>query len=130
MNKTTTFFAQFGDNNLRLDKFLTNKLKSFTRSQIKKIIASKAVKIQNKVVSSASKKIKDGEKIEIFYRNEKIDNIKPKKIDLNIVFEDKDILIVDKPKGMVVHPGVGNYENTLVNALIYKYKKNLFHLAK
>ena len=125
MNKTTTFFAQLEDNNLRLDKFLTNKLKSFTRSQIKKIIASKAVKIQNKVVSSASKKIKDGEKIEIFYRNEKIDNIKPKKIDLNIVFEDKDILIVDKPKGMVVHPGVGNYENTLVNALIYKYKKNL-----
>ena len=49
----------------------------------------------------------------------------PKKINLNIIFEDKDILLINKPKGMVVHPGVGNYENTLANALAYKYKKNL-----
>ena len=48
-----------------------------------------------------------------------------KKIKLEIVFEDKDILVLNKPKGMVVHPGAGNYKNTLVNALLYKYKKNL-----
>ena len=52
-------------------------------------------------------------------------NISPKKIKLNIVYEDKDILIINKPKGMVVHPGAGNYDNTLVNALLFKYKKNL-----
>ena len=47
---------------------------------------------------------------------------------MNIIFEDKDILVVNKPKGMVVHPGAGNYENTLVNALLYKYKKNLSNI--
>ena len=49
----------------------------------------------------------------------------PKKIELDIIYEDKDILVINKPRGMVVHPGAGNYENTLVNALLYKYKKNL-----
>jgi 23S rRNA pseudouridine1911/1915/1917 synthase len=51
--------------------------------------------------------------------------ILPTKIKLDIVYEDKDILIINKPAGMVVHPGAGNYKNTLVNALIYKYKKKL-----
>ena len=49
----------------------------------------------------------------------------PKKISLNIVYEDNDILIINKPKGMVVHPGAGNYESTLANALAFKYKNNL-----
>ena len=125
MNKTTIFFAQYEDNNLRLDKFLTNKLTSFTRSQIKKIIDTKAIKINNQIIVSASRKVKDGDKICILHQFQKNENIKPKKINLEIIFEDKDLLIVNKPKGMVVHPGAGNYENTLVNALIYKYKKNL-----
>ena len=125
MNKTTIFFAQYEDNNLRLDKFLTAKLTSFTRSQIKKIIDTKAIKINNQIIVSASRKVKDGDKICILHQFQKNENIKPKKINLEIIFEDKDLLIVNKPKGMVVHPGAGNYENTLVNALIYKYKKNL-----
>ena len=125
MNKTTIFFVQNEDNNLRLDKFLTNKLMSFTRSQIKKIIDSKAIKIDNQIIVSASRKVKNGEKIFILHQFKKNENIKPKKINLDIIFEDKDLLIINKPKGMVVHPGAGNYENTLVNALIYKYKKNL-----
>ena len=125
MNKTTIFFAQYEDNNLRLDKFLTNKLMSFTRSQIKKIIDSSAIKIDNQIIVSASRKVKEGEKICILHRFQENENIKPKKMNLEIIFEDKDLLIINKPKGMVVHPGAGNYENTLVNALIYKYKKNL-----
>ena len=52
-------------------------------------------------------------------------NIKPKKIKLDTIYEDDDILVINKPKGMVVHPGAGNYENTLVNALLFKYKKKL-----
>ncbi len=125
MNKTTIFFAKYEDNKLRLDKFLTNKLTSFTRSQIKKIIDSGAIKINNEIIVSASRKVKEGEKIYILHQFQKNKNIKPKKINLEIIFEDKDLLIINKPKGMVVHPGAGNYENTLVNALIYKYKKNL-----
>ena len=52
--------------------------------------------------------------------NKKI--LKPSNVKLNIVFEDKDLIIINKPKGLVVHPGAGNIENTLANALVYKYK--------
>ena len=71
MNKTTTFFAENKDNNLRLDKFLTAKLKNFTRSQIKKIITSANVKINNRIVTSASEKIKKGSKINVEIKKNK-----------------------------------------------------------
>ena len=71
MNKTTIFFAQYEDNNLRLDKFLTNKLTSFTRSQIKKIIDTQAIKINNQIIVSASKKVKNGDKICILHQFQK-----------------------------------------------------------
>jgi 23S rRNA pseudouridine1911/1915/1917 synthase len=125
MNKTTTFFAQYADNNLRLDKFLTNKLDSLSRSQIKKIIDSRAVKVNSHIITSASRKIKEGEKVNILPQIKKVYYVKPKKINLDIIYEDKDLLIINKPKGMVVHPGAGNNTDTLVNALIYKFKKNL-----
>ena len=124
MNKTTTFYTKNDEKNLRLDKLLTIKLKTVTRSQIKKIIDSGDVKVNNKETVSTSQKIKAGSKIEILLKD-KINEIIPSKTHLDIIYEDKDILIIDKPKGMVVHPGAGNYKNTLVNALVFKYKKNL-----
>ena len=71
-----------------------------------------------------STKLKYKDKIIINIIEEEKKRLLPKNIKLDIVFEDKDILIINKPKGMVVHPGAGNYKNTLVNALLYKYKKN------
>ncbi len=127
MNKTTTFFTKNEDKKLRLDKFLTIKLKTVTRSQIKKIIDSGDVKIDNKEAISTSQKIKVGSKIEILFKNEK-NKIIPTKIHLDVIYEDKDILVINKPKGMVVHPGAGNHKNTLVNALLFKYKKNLSNI--
>ncbi len=127
MNKTTTFFTKNDDKNLRLDKLLTIKLKTITRSQIKKIIDSGGVKIDNKEVISTSQKIKAGSKIVVIIKNE-TSKIIPTKIDLDIIYEDKDILVINKRKGMVVHPGAGNYKNTLVNALLFRYKKNLSNI--
>ncbi len=127
MNKTTTFFTKNDEKNLRLDKLLTIKLKTITRSQIKKIIDSGGVKIDNKEAISTSQKIKVGSKIEISLKD-RTNKILPTKIHLDIIYEDKDILVINKPKGMVVHPGAGNYKNTLVNALLFKYKKNLSNI--
>ena len=125
MNKTTTFFVEESGNNLRLDKYLASKLKTLTRSQIKKIILSKNVSINRKPILSPSQKIKYGNHIEILIKTEKVEHIKPQKIDINIIYEDDEILVVDKPSGIVVHPGACNKEGTLVNALLYLYKKNL-----
>ncbi|MDC0512105.1 RluA family pseudouridine synthase, partial [bacterium] len=80
----------------------------------------------NKIISILpSTKIKTNDKIIINITEKDDFKIIPSNIKLKIVYEDKDILIINKPKGMVVHPGAGNYKGTLVNALIYKYRNNL-----
>ena len=128
MNNSIKFLIKKIDSDKRLDIFLSNKISHLTRSFIKKIIDAGNVKINNKVVNSASKKIKENDIIFIKFIENKIDKIKPSKIKLDINFEDKDLLIVNKPSGMVVHPGAGNFENTLANALIYKYKNKLSNI--
>ena len=107
----------------RLDIVLTKQLPELTRSNLKKIIELNQVKINNIIINSPSKKLKNNDNIEINLIPEQEIKIEPYKTKLNIVFEDKDILVINKPAGMVVHPGAGNYTETLVNALIYKYKK-------
>ena len=107
----------------RLDIVLTKLLPELTRSNLKKIIELNQVKINNIIINSPSKKLKINDNVEINLIPRQEIKIEPYKTKLNIVFEDKDILVINKPAGMVVHPGAGNYTETLVNALIYKYKK-------
>ena len=128
MNNTIKFLVKKENNFERLDVFLSKKISYLTRSYIKKIIEQNNVKINNNVISSPSKKIKNNDKIDINLIVEKSEKLLPKKIKLNILFEDKDVLIVNKPKGMVVHPGAGNYTDTLANTLLYKYKKKLSNI--
>jgi len=125
MNNTIKFFVNRKNSGKRLDIFLSEHIDDYTRSYIKKLIESKNVKSNNIIVSSPSTKIKFEDEITIYIASKVQENLIPKKINLDIVFEDKDILVLNKPKGMVVHPGAGNYDNTLVNALLFKYKKNL-----
>ena len=119
------FLVKKSDDSKRLDIFLSEKIKHLTRSNIKKIIESKNVKINKKIADSPSKKIKIDNEVVIKLLIKKSDKLLPNKIKLDIRFEDKDILIINKPKGMVVHPGAGNYEKTLANALVHKYKNKL-----
>ncbi len=128
MDNTIKFLVDSKNKGKRIDVFLTEKIKKFTRSYLKKIIELKQVKLNNIVISAPSTKIKSKDKILINTTKRIVQSVEPKKIHLNIIFEDQDILIINKPKGMVVHPGAGNYENTLVNALLFKYKKNLSNI--
>ena len=125
MNNTIKFFVDAQNNGKRLDVFLRENIKNYTRSFLKKLIGDKQVKLNNSKLISPSTKIKYKDQIIVDIVQKSEQYIIPKKIELNIVFEDKDILVLDKPKGMVVHPGAGNNEDTLVNALLFKYKKNL-----
>ncbi len=128
MNKTIKFFINKKDTEKRVDVFLSEKIKDFTRSYIKKLIQKKNLIINNKVEVSPSAKIKFNDKIFLNLDEKKEVSLHPNKIKLDIVYEDSDILIVNKPKGMVVHPGAGNFKNTLANALAFKYKKNLSNI--
>ena len=125
MNNTIKFSVDENNNNKRLDVFLADNINEFTRSFLKKLIEDKQVRLNNIAISSPSIKVKYQDQITIKIIEKKNQDIVPKKIKLDIIYEDKDILVINKPKGMVVHPGAGNYKDTLVNALLFKYKKNL-----
>ena len=122
------FLVKEKDDSKRIDVFLSEKIDHLTRSNIKKIIESNNVKINKKIADSSSKKVKVNDEVIIELLIKNLDKLLPNKIKLDIRFEDKDILIINKPKGMVVHPGAGNYKNTLANALIYKYKNKLSNI--
>ncbi|MBL6786232.1 MAG: RluA family pseudouridine synthase [Candidatus Pelagibacter bacterium] len=128
MKNTIKFSVDDKDNGKRLDIFLAENINEFTRSFLKKLIQEKQVKLNNTFLSNPSTKVKYKDQIIINIVEKNLQNIIPKKIKLDVIYEDNDILVVNKPKGMVVHPGANNYENTLVNALLYKYKKNLSDL--
>ena len=128
MNNTIKFSVNAKNSGKRLDIFLTENINDFTRSYLKKLITDKQVKINGSVNVLPSAKVKYNDQISINLIEKNIQTIAPKKIKLEIIYEDKDIMVINKPKGMVVHPGVGNYDNTLVNALLFKYKKNLSDL--
>ena len=128
MNNSIKFLVRKKDNGKRLDVFLSEQIDYLTRSNIKKTIESKNVKINKKITDSPSKKVKANDSVIVEFLIKSSDKLLPSKIKLDIRFEDKDILIINKPKGMVVHPGAGNYKNTLANALVYKYKNELSNI--
>ena len=114
----------------RLDKALTNLLNNFTRSQIKLLIVKGKIKKSNTEFYDASYKVRDGEVYEILLplSSDKSEFI-AEDIPLNIIFEDNDIIVVNKNAGIVVHPAPGNKSNTLVNALLYHRKNKLSNLG-
>ena len=112
------------ENNIRLDKYLSDNTE-YTRSKIQKLMDNDNILVNNKKVKN-SYKVSDGDEISIIDDEEEI-NIKAENIPIDIVYEDDDVIVVNKPSGMVVHPAPGNYSGTLVNALMYK-SKNLSSL--
>ncbi len=128
MNNSIEFLIQKSEIGLRIDIFLSNKIKKYTRSYIKRLIKNNQVKINQKLITQPSIKLKEKDVVNLVKFEKKETMLTPKKIKLNIVYEDSDLLIINKPKGMVVHPGAGNYQNTLANALAHKYKDNLSNI--
>lgn len=102
----------------RLDKFLTLNLKKMSRTQIQQLIHNKNVMINDKVVK-ASYKVEAGDICCIMIPEPENTDILPEDIPLDIVYEDQDVVVVNKPTGMIVHPSAGIYSGTLVNALLY-----------
>ncbi|MCD6153341.1 MAG: RluA family pseudouridine synthase [Syntrophobacterales bacterium] len=106
---------------LRLDIFLSQKDISASRSQIKRMINNGNVRVTGLMVKPGYH-LKQGEVIVLHKEEPKTCDVTPENIPLNVVYEDKSIIVVDKPSGMVVHPAAGNYNGTLVNALLFHCK--------
>jgi len=111
------------DNSARLDVFLLKNLPSLgSRSFIQKLISDGNVTVNNKKVTKSHQKVKAYDEVAVQVVPHPTINIKPEDIPLNVVYEDDDVLVINKPAGMVVHPAPGNYSGTLVNAILYHHR--------
>lgn len=102
----------------RIDKYLVNKIPDFSRSKIQQLISDGLVTVNGEVIK-ANYKLNVDDKISVSIPEPEPVQIKAQDIPIEIIYEDSDILLVNKPQGMVVHPGAGNPDGTLVNALLY-----------
>ena len=112
-------------NGNRVDKFLQSKFNTMSRTKLQNLIRNGLVKVNKSVIYETSKKIKTKDMIEVNFPPPKTTSIKPYKMPLDILYDDDDIIIINKPAEMVVHPGAGNYEKTLVNGLLFLYQNKL-----
>jgi len=118
--------ADKGQSLLRVDKFLTNQIENLSRNKIQDAATAGFLKANGQPVKS-NYKVKPNDVLTIEFEHPKFElKIIPEDIPLNIVYEDEDVIVVNKPPGLVVHPGHGNYSGTLVNALAHYLKDNPF----
>lgn len=122
MSENFRFFADMAG--IRIDKYLTESLSGFTRSALAKLIEDENVLVNGKAVSK-NYKLRLNDNITVFVPDAVPLETEPENIPIDIIYEDDDLLVVNKPKGMVVHPAAGNYNGTLVNALLYHCKDSL-----
>ncbi len=123
MEKKINLIVKEDDKNLRVDVFINKKTSDLSRTRVKNLILDKKLKLNNKITIDPSKKISNGDIINLTIPEPKKTSLKPYKYKLDIIYEDNDLIVLNKPAGIVMHPGAGNYDNTIVNALI-NYKKN------
>lgn len=110
------------DEDKRLDLYLSKQLEDMSRSYIQKLIEKGKVKINNQEMKTKKYKVIENDEIIIEIPQPEVLKIEPENIPIEMVYEDDDLLVVNKPQGMVVHPAPGNYHKTLVNALMYHCK--------
>lgn len=116
------FIASEGQEPLRVDKFLMNFIENATRNKIQQAVKAGNVLV-NEAVVKANYKVKAQDIVRVVLAHPPHENLLvPENIPLDIIYEDKEVIVVNKPAGMVVHPGHGNYSGTLVNALIYHFQ--------
>lgn len=119
-----TFHVQKEDDGLRLDKYLTKQIPDMTRSFLQKLIKDEQITVDQNI-RKANYCLKYGSTVELTLPPPEDTKIVAEDIPLDILYEDEDLLIVNKPKGMVVHPSAGHYSGTLVNAVMYHCRDSL-----
>ena len=129
MNRTINLSVKTEENNQRVDAFINNKEKSLSRTRIKNLILKKNLKLNSQILISPAKKVSTGDQLSLEIPEPKLASLKPYKFKLDIIYEDKDLIIINKPAGIVIHPGAGNYDNTIVNALMNYCGGNLSNIG-
>ena len=129
MQNKINYIVDFEDKNLRIDIFINKKNIELSRTRIKNLILNSNVMLNGSTLIDPSKKISEGDNISIIIPEPKKLSLKPYKFKLNIIHEDSDLIVIDKPAGIAMHPAPGNYDNTIVNALIDYDKDSLSNIG-
>ena len=129
MKKKINLIAREDDKNLRVDVFINKKENEISRTRIKNLILNKKLKLNNKTITDPSKKISTDDVLELTIPEPKKTSLKAYEYKLDIKYEDEDLIVLNKPAGIVMHPGAGNFDNTIVNALINYNKDSLSNIG-
>ena len=125
MNNIINFVIKDINEKQRIDYYLSKKYNDLSRTKIKSLILKNLLKINDVTVNSPSINIKNGDKIYLKIIDDNQISLKPYNYKLDVIFEDKDLIIINKRAGISMHPDAGNYDKTIVNALINKYGEKL-----
>ncbi len=118
MKKIITLIVDDNDHKSRIDSFISKKGNLLSRTRVKNLILKKKLKLNNKTIIDPSYKVSSGQKINLEIPQPKKASLKPYNFKLNVLYEDNDLLVLNKPAGIVMHPGAGNHDKTIVNALM------------
>ena len=129
MEKKINLIVKEDEKNLRIDVFINNKKREISRTRVKNLILNKSLKLNNKIMIDPAKKVKYGDILSLLIPEPKKASLKPYKYKLDIIYEDKDLIVLNKPAGIIMHPGAGNFDNTIVNALINYDKDSLSNIG-
>ena len=125
MKNIIKFIVKDNENNQRVDLFLSNNKKELSRTRVKNLILNQRLMINEKICTDPSKKVSENDNIKLEISEPQKASLVPFDFKLDIVYEDKDLMVINKPAGISMHPGAGDYNKTLVNALIFYDGKNL-----
>ncbi len=125
MKKNINFIVNENENNLRVDILINKREELISRTRIKNLILKEKLKLNDKIVINPSKKVSTGDKLSLKISEPQEASLTPYDFKLDIIYEDDDLLVIDKPAGIIMHPGAGNYDKTIVNALVNYNKKSL-----
>ncbi len=123
MKKNISFIVEENEKNMRVDVLINKRDELISRTRIKNLILLEKLKLNNEIIKNPSKKVSVGDSINLQIPEPKKGSLKPYDFKLEIIYEDKDLLIINKPAGIIMHPGAGNHDKTIVNALV-QYNKN------
>ena len=123
MEKNINLIVEDNDNDLRVDVFINKREKLISRTRIKNLILKKKLQLNGQIINSPAKKVCSGDKLSLNIPEPQKASLKPYDYKLDIIYEDDDLLVINKPSGIIMHPGAGNYDKTIVNALMH-YDKN------
>ena len=129
MEKKINLIVKEREKNIRIDIFVHSHEKEISRTRVKNLILDKKLKINDEIITDPSKKVLNGDIVNLIIPEPRKASLKPFKFKLDIVYEDEDVIVINKPSGIVMHPGAGNFDNTIVNALINYDKSSLSNIG-